>query len=312
MLPNLGDAKVDKILSQFSQRYTNSNYIAEKILLPLSVKEKSGNFAQYGTENLRIYSDAVFRAPGTRANSVDYSVSQGSYTCRERALEKRVPDEFVNNSDDPYDPKRDAVSTIMDNIWANQEYALASYMGDHSNITQYTQLSGTDQWSDYTNSDPFDDIETGSETIRSATGQKPNTIAMGHAVFSKLKYHPDIREQLKYTGSANLSNSALIQAMKDLFDVTEVLVGDAVYNSADEGQTASIADIWGKDFWLFYKNPTPTFMKSTLGYTFYDVPRMVDTYREESHKSDVVRVRYSYDQNFMDTSLIYLIEDAVA
>jgi len=101
MLPSLGDAKVDKILSQFSQKYTNKNYISELILPPLRVKEKTGKYAKYGTENLRTYVDAVFRDPGTRANSVDYSVSQGSYTCRERALEKRIPDEFVQNTDDP-------------------------------------------------------------------------------------------------------------------------------------------------------------------------------------------------------------------
>jgi len=29
MKPNIGDAKVDKLLSQFAQRYTNGMYIAD-------------------------------------------------------------------------------------------------------------------------------------------------------------------------------------------------------------------------------------------------------------------------------------------
>ena len=67
MLPKLGDAKVDKILSQFSQMYRNENYISELLLPPLKVVEKTGKFAKYGTENLRTYTKQILRAPGARA-----------------------------------------------------------------------------------------------------------------------------------------------------------------------------------------------------------------------------------------------------
>lgn len=312
MNPSLGDAKVDKLLTQFSQMYRNENYIAEMILPPLTVKEKTGKYAKYGTENLRAYADNLYRAPGTRAVSVDYSVSQGEYSCREKSAEKLVPDEFVNNTDRPYDPKRDAVAIIMDNMMVNQELALSTYMANTSNITQNTTLAGTSQWSDYDNSDPIDDIETGIQAIRAATSQRPNIAWMSHSVMTKLKYHPDIREQAKYTGNARLGDDAFLQLLKEFFGLSEIYVGDAVYNSADPGQTASITDVWGKHFWLAYKNPQPTLMKATLGYTFIDVPSRVETYREEEKVSDVVRVRKSYDQNVMDTSLVYLINSAIA
>lgn len=310
--PVLGAAKADKILTQFSQKYTNKNYISELILPPLSVKERAGKYAKYGTENLRVYADQVYRSPGTRANTVDYSVSQGSYLCNERALEKRVPDEFINNTDDPYDPKRDAVATLMDNIWVNQENALATFVSDTGNVSQNVTLSGTDQWSDFTNSDPFDDIWTGIDTIRTATSQLPNTAFLSYEVMNKLKQHPDIREQVKYTNGGQLSNDAFINFVKGFFNLDNVFVGTAIKDTADEGQTASLSSVWGKHFWLTFINPRPTLMQATVGYTFTDVPRQVETYREESHVSDVVRLRYSYDQNIMDTSLIYLIKNAIA
>jgi len=310
MKPNIGDAKKDKILSQFSQKYVNTNYIAELIAPPLKVKEKSGSYAKYGTENLRVYADQTFRAPGTRANSIDYSVSQGSYVCREHALEKRVPDEFINNTDDPYDPKRDAVATLMDNIWVNQEDALATFMTSTSNLTQNTTLSGSDQWSDKTNSDPFGDIQTGVDTIRSATGMLPNSCVMSYTVAQELKQHPDVREQVKYTNGGAFSDDAFKAFLRQFFNLENVYVGTAIKNTADEGQTDSLGNVWGDDFVLFYKNARPTLMQSTFAYTFYDEARTSETYREESHRSDVVRVRYSYDQNVMDTSLAYLIKDA--
>jgi len=312
MKPNLGDAKVDKILSQFSQMYRNENYICEKILPTLKVKEKSGKYAQYGKENLRTYTDQIFRAPGTRAMSMDYSVSQGDYLCRERSLEKLVPDEMVNNTDDPYDPKRDAVEFLMDAIWINQERALATTMSDNSVMTSYTTLSGTSQWSDYVNSDPLGDIRTGINAMRTAAVQKPNVMVLSYATYIKLIDHPDVREQVKYTNGGQLGEDAFTSFLKKHFRLEDVYIADAVYNSADEGQTDSLADVWGKHAWLIYRTPRPTLMKATFGLTLFDVSRKVDTYREEPKLSDVVRQRYSYDQNMFDVNLAYFIENAVA
>jgi len=312
MIPKLGDAKVDKLLSQFSQMYRNNNYISEMILLPLKVKEKTGKFAKYGKENLRVYTDQIYRAPGTRAHSIDYSVSQGSYICKERSLEKGVPDEFINNTDDPYDPYRDATTVIMDNLWVNQEAALATIMADTGILTLNTTLSGTSQWSDYVNSDPIGNIETAIEAVRTATGQKPNVMVMGHSVFSKLKYHPDIREQAKYTGNGRLSDDAFKQLLKEFFSIEEVLVGDAIKNTTDSGQSDTLADIWGKHLWVLYRTPAPTLMKATFGMTLQDTPRLIERYREEEKVQDVIRLRYSYDQNIMDENLAYLIKNAIA
>jgi len=311
MNPKLGDAKVDKILSQYSIMYRNPNYISELLLPPLKVKEKTGKFAQYGKENLRVYTDGLFRAPGTRAATVDYSVSQGTYECRERSLEKLVPDEFINNSDDPYDPKRDAVAVLMDNIWGNQERALQQAMTATGTMTSNTTLTGADQWSNDA-STPLTDIETGITTVLTNIGRRPNTLVLCHDVFMKLKYHPDVREQLKYTNGGQLTDEATKAGMAALFNVSKVIVGDAVFNNSDPGQSDSMASIWSKDAWLLYIPERPSLMMPAFGYTFFDVARLVDTYREEPKVSDVVRVRYSYDQNLVDVTAGYLIKNAIA
>lgn len=310
--PVIGSAKVDKILSQFSQAYRNKNFISEMILPVLKVKEKTGKFAKYGKENFRVYSNMIFRAPGTRALGIDYSVSQGTYVCQERSVEKLVPDEMKANTDDPYDPMRDATMMTMDVILGNQEYALATAMASTSVITQYATLSGTSQWSDFANSDPFTDIDTAIQTVTAATGKRPNSMAISFQVFSKLKYHPDVRDQLKYTNGGQVSSSSLISFLKDFFDLENVYVGDAVYDSAAEGQTASISYIWGKHCWLFYQTKGPTLMDATFGLTLQDVTNEVDTYREDAKRSDVVRARKSFDQCLADTALCYAIRNAIA
>lgn len=313
MNPVLGAAKVDKILSNFSQMYRNTNYIAEQILPFLAVKEKTGKFAKYGKENLRTYSGQIIRAPGTRAFTVDYSVSQGTYICEERALEKPVPLEMYKNTDDPYDPKRDATEILMDNIWANQELALATAMSSTAIITQNVTLSGTSQWSDKTNSDPLANIKTGIDTVKAATGQRPNSIAFGETAYDALKHHPDVREQLKYTGVlGQVTDDALNTFLKSFFKLDNVFVGDAVHNSADEGQTDSLTRIWGGHCWVFYRTAKPSLMRATFGYTLSDEPRKVDVRYDDDIIADIVRVRYSFDQNLMDVALCYFIKDCVS
>lgn len=312
MKPNVGELRVDKLLSQVAQRYRNDNYVAEQILPFVKVTEKTGKYAKFGKENFRAYSDQIHRAPGTRAHTVDYSVSQGSYSCDERSLEKPVPWEFYNNFDAPYSPEEDAVSVIMDNIWTNQELALSAYMGNTANITQNVTLSGTSQWSDTSNSDPISNIKTAITTVKNATGLRPNVLLFSEDAFDTLKVHPLIREQLKYTGVLGQpGDDALIAFLKSFFKIEEVIVGTAVYNGADEGQSDSLSAIWTGNVWAFHRPKTPSVLKASFGYTFSDVARQVDKYDEVSHKRTVVRVSYSYDANIMDAALCYLIKAAV-
>lgn len=311
MNPTIGSAKVDKLLSQFSQMYRPEGFIVPFLFPELKVKEKTGKYAKYGTENMRVLADQLYRAPGTRSAGFDYSVSQGQYTCQERSLEKLIPDEAYANTDDPYDAKRDGTSVAKDLLALNHEYAVANALNSTSLLTQNVTLSGTDQWSDGANSDPLGDIRTGINTIRQSTGTRPNIAWMSYEVMATLADHPDVRDALKYTAGGQVSEEDLVTFLKKKFKLRDVYVGTAVGDTADEGQTATLTDVWANNFWLGYQTDRPSLMRATMGYTFSDVPEQVDVYREESKLSDVVRVRKSFDTNIMDTNLIYLIKDAV-
>lgn len=300
---------VDKILTQFSIAYRNPNYLSESIMPVIKVRERSGKFARYGKDNLRL-EDNVERAPGARARTFDYSVSQGSYVCTEKSLEKMVPDEFMQNVDDPYDVRRDSTIFCVDKIWLFQESALATAMADTAILTQNTTLSGTSQWSDYTNSDPLTDIRTARTAIKSTTAQHPNVAVFGYQTWEAFIHHPDVVDRIKYVGMTD--PAAVKRAVAQLLQVEEILIGDAVKNTANQGQSDALSYVWGKHFWLLHRAARPGLMMPSFGYTIKDVDREVDMYREEPARSDVVRVRDSYDQVVVDASLAYLIKNAIA
>jgi len=307
--PQISDVKVNKIMKGVSTAYRNKSFIADLIAPTVKVVEKAGKIAKYGKDNLRLPDDAS-RAPGTRAKSFEYTVSQVSYACEEKAQEHAVPDEMLKNQDDPYDAYRDATMFAIDRIAGIKENALATYMANTSNLTSNITLSSTDQWSDYANSEPIDDVLTGHTTMQGLVGTTPNTFVCGFETYVKLLNHPAVTERVKYVGIHG--EEAVRQAMANLFNVEQVLIGDSIKNTANQGQTDSLSNIWGKHAWLVYVPKRPSIMQSAFMYTFSDVPREVDRYREEAKKQDVIRVRESYDQQAIDVEFAYLIKNAVA
>lgn len=312
MKPGLADLRVDALLSNFSIAYRNTKYINDLILPRMTVKYKTGRYAKYGLENFRTNMGNLYRAPGTRAVSADFTVSMGDYSCKERCIEKPVPWEYIKNQQDPFNIKRDATQYIMDMVIVNREKALRDFMASTVNLPQNITLTGTDQWNDYANSDPFDDIDTAINTVFDARGIRPNTLILSYDVFVKLKKHPDTRENIRYTNGGQLSDTDFANGLKQYFNLDNVLIGTAHGDNTVEGQTASLSAIWTKDAWVVYIPPTAGLMVPAFGMTFEDEANIVDEYVEESHKRDVVRVTMSYDQNICDNYLAYYIKNAIA
>jgi hypothetical protein len=306
-----GNAKVDKLLSQFSVRYTSASFIADQILPVIKVKERTGLIAKYGKENLRIFTGGLLRTPGTRAKGVEYTLGQGSYVCQERSVEGYIPWEAYNNTDDPYDPARDATANVKDLIQQDKEFALATLMGTTAIITNNVTLAGATQWSATTTSTPIDDLFTGVKSVHANGGRQPNVAVFSIDAFWAFKVHPQVRDYVKYTNGGQLTDQMAIEAIKAICNVKEVFIGDAIYNSSSAGQADSIKKIWSGNVWLLYRTPTPTLMAPTFGATITDVPDLVDGWGEIWNKRDVIRNTMSFDQNIIDTGLCYLIKSAV-
>jgi hypothetical protein len=98
-----------------------------------------------------------------------------------------------------------------------------------------------------------------------------------------------------------------------LFGVEQVLVGDAVYNTADEGQTAVMGYVWGKHALLAYVPGRPGIKQMALGYTLQvEDARYVDRWDEPWVKAEFVRANDYYEPKIVAVEAGYLIKNAVA
>lgn len=302
-----GDVYVDPALTSLAIAYQNLAYITE-LLMPINkVAKATGKYYTFDKSKFR--AENGYRAPGDPAREVTHAMSaQGTYACEEHAFKEFVPDKIVEQADQPLNPEMDATEVVVEKILIEKEKSLATTMKDTNIITQNVTLVGNQQWSDYTNSDPISDIKTARSTVRGSILKDPNILMLGKDVFDTLCEHPDILDRIKYTSKGVITEDILAQ----VFKVEKVLVGGAYYNSAKEGQSDSLASIWGKNAWLVYVDDKPGARKITFGYHFSDELRKTEKWRPEGRKGTYVEVSESYDQKLVAAAACYLIKNAIA
>ena len=297
-------------MTEFSLSYGNpmTAFMAEEIFPPIPVVKESDKYFKFDKQNFRAENDGP-RGVRESSREASYGITTGSYTLGVYNLHDVVPDRIRANADQPLDPDRRCVGNITDKLLVGKEIRAAAAAFSTTNITQYVTLTGADQWSDFINSDPLDDIETGIQTVITATGTKPNHIHMGRQVWSKLKFHPQLIERFKYT----TANGLTPQQVASIIDIPTVTIGEATKNTANEGQSNSLAAIWGKGVLIQVRNTSPAPETGGMGFTIRRrADREVRTWRQNNPQADIYQVETAYAFEIVDDTFAYYIDAAVA
>jgi hypothetical protein len=90
------------------------------------------------------------------------------------------------------------------------------------------------------------DVRTAKRAIAEKTGYEPNKLVLGRPVFDALLDNPSIIDRIKYGQTPGDAAMARQDMLARLFGVDEVVVMNAVENTAKEGQSNSHSFIGGK------------------------------------------------------------------
>jgi hypothetical protein len=306
-------AIVDKLLTNVSNAYVPEGFIADKVLLPLGVKQTTGKIGSYGKDHLRI-TNTVMGGRG-KARQIETIVrASTTYEVEAHGLEGMVTQDDYRNVEEPFDAESDETLGLKTVLALEKEKALADALGSTSIITQNTTLSGTAQYNDYTNSDPLDDFKTAQLAVYDGCGMMPDAAVMDIKTMVTLSYHPGILEALGFTANRSgiLSRDEIARAL----NVKYLFVGDAAYNSAKEGQTDVLAPVWGKNIVFYKRSDRAVKYQTTLGYNiFYRNEGEEKVYKYDLNnppESKGILVKKSYDQFIADAACAYLIKNAIA
>ena len=303
-------------LTSFAIGYRPGKFIASEVIPDLPVVAKTGPYYIMNKDNLIKENDGP-RSPRDPARELDYQLTTATYDIERYNLKELLPDEEANNFAMGPDAAAEAVSqNLMDRLLIGKEYRASALLFSTANITNNTTLTTTAQWSDYGNSDPISDIETGVGSTEDSTAMPAAelSVTMGNAVWRQLKHHPNIVARYQYTagGGVTVAQFAALFGLKP----ENVHLGASKYNSATEGQTATLTNLWGRGFLVHYTDPAPTGVRTlTLAGNFtYPSGRgvKVDIWRSNDPDGDWQRDEINYDQRVVAADAGYYIHTPIA
>jgi len=294
-----GTVHIDQRLTDVSVGYRNGTFIAERVFLPVPVAKQSDKYLIHGKEVYRVRDDR--RSPGAEARPSRWTYSDGTFYCDGHALKDYVPRENQSNGLPQLDMLSDTTEFLTGQILLNQEANLVAAVA--AGMTPTAQTSTP--W-DSDDVDPLAIIDAKMLTVGLAVGQKPNVLALSDPVWSALKLNANVRSLIN--GAGNLADAAVTTGQLAAYlGLQEILIGSAVYDTANEGQPNSNGWVWGEYALLAYRPPSPGRKTVALGYTFQwnqafgaGQAQFVNRYYWEPNLADVVEVHKYYDQKVID------------
>ena len=309
---------VDQPLTNLTLAYAQSqeNFIADKVFPTVGVSKQSDKYYIYDRANMNRTGDVAKLAPRTEVNRIGMTLSTSSYFADVYGLGMDFDEQTLANEDAALEIRSAGAETLAMRLMIHREEQFASNFFVAGQWGTDNTLTGNDQWSDYTNSDPIDAVTLARRTVQLGSGGfKPNTMVVGKEVRDKLINHPDVLARLN--GGATVTNTALVTDAKlaEIFEVENFYVMEAVKNSSVEGVAESNAFIGGKHAMLCYTPSNAGLMSPAAGLTFAwnnlegvnNLGITVESFSDDALKrqqiAEMIQVKMSYDMQIVGADL---------
>ncbi len=314
-MPYRETVHVDAALSNLALQYANDQqfFIADRALPPVTVTKESDKYAVYTQANWFTLPQTL-RGDKGKIAEVDWDVTWATYQSEEYALKDIVTDRARKNADLPLDLDIDTTEFLTHLILLDREVRVATAVFNATTFASYTSaLAAADRWDAYTSADssPLEDVKTGKLSLMKYAQKAANTIIVGYEVFEALRLHPEIKDLIKYTYGAT-QDKINEELLAKCFDVDNFLVGRAIYNSANEGQTMTGAYVWGKFAMVCYVETPPPRKGVTLGTTFRAQDFQVKKWRDEEAGGDWVAASLIDDEVIIAVPAGYLLSTVIS
>ena len=309
-----GALHVDATLANMSVQYKNEMYIGEQLMPILEVNKKSSAYFIYG-KNDRLSAPDDSMSARSEPNEVTETRTTANYSTKPYALKDFLDMSDLANQDAPLDEMVDAVASVNEALALQQEKRHATILTTAANFAGNTvTLAGVNQWSDYSGtSSPYDVVATARDAIWAGNGGNTKLIGYcNNAVFNKLRRHPQVITDFKHMGGLRVPTR---QQLAEYLELDDLLVAKAWENTANEGQSASLGRIWGKDFGIVRVATAPSTRIACFGFTFrFNARETTEWYNPGVGVKGgyYVRVGHEVDEKIVAGDTGYLIKAAVA
>jgi hypothetical protein len=303
-----------KYLSNVMLTYPVGNMVGEEATVKIKVARTSGSVPTTSTDHMREGKTLIPQAK--QPNTVE--LQQGTdltYVLEHHGLMGVIPKE-VENDFDVADYQKLLTEQLTSMLTLEVERAIATIFTTQGNYASNdrVQLTGTDQWSDHTNSSPVDNLATALARL-DTNGFDPTHIIMNRAVRTHLVSTAQFRTKTTYL----VQNIGIEKAIETWFMREyglKVLKADARYETAQQGQTSSRSRVWGNHC-MIACIPSVGVLMPRFPVAYYHMGKMEVKKRFDPeagrYGSTFIKVLMpSRNIKKVDMTAAYLIEDATA
>lgn len=317
--PTAGDIHVNMPLTNFSQKYLQSNemFVAMRALPNLPVAKQSDLYYEFSRADF-FRDQAEERADGAESVGGGFRLATDPYFARVYAFHKDVTDRQRANQDTPVQLDNSATQFVSMKLMIRRERVFQTRVFNSSIWTGSS--TGADIDTNWTgagagNLDPIIQVRDEIRSVHQKTGMRPNKMLLGREAWDTLKDNDDVLSRI--TGGATTAMPAQVmrQLIAALFEIDEIFVMDAVVNTgAEQNQSVPVTKsdlnsgesnsfIGGDNVLLYYapdavglEEPTASMQFSWTGFLGSTANGMrIRRFRNEPTQSDRIEGEMAFD-----------------
>lgn len=274
--------------------------IADVLFPEFPTPKKSGGFGVVPAKALLQRAD-VARAKDGGYNRTTWVFQDDSYSCKEYGHEERADDSERENYSDVLDYEMVLAHRGRMILAREREARVTSIVLNTTNfpLSGNTGKTVSTAWTNTSTATPIADCASARDGIRNRYGITGDCIVIPISRWDYLWQNSSIRDGMKYVVKVDVpdvTDMAARAALAQALGFRELFIGDMPYDSADEGQTVSISNLWtATRAFVFRRARTRDLAEPCLGRTMAwqqdGGVLAVEEYRSEDRRSDVYRVR---------------------
>ena len=306
---------------EFDVLMANQGFIATKCLPMLEAAVQAGTFGKIPVEQM-LQKATTNRSPGAGYNRGNWTFTSDTFATVEHGWEEPIDDREAAMWGDFLNAEELSTARALGIVLRAAEERTADLL---FNATTFSAAVSAVNWATTASSTPIADIETAVRAVWARTGIWPDTLVLGRHAFRNLRLTTQIIDRIAASGAGDRNRATDVTSahLSGVFDLPKIFVAGSAENSANEGQTASIGSIWSQTYAMVMKTAdTDDIREPCIGRTirwneptdggsiFIDGshPVNVETYRDETVRGNVARVRHDVHEKLIYTEIAELID----
>jgi hypothetical protein len=295
-------------LIEFDVQADQSGYIGQQVAPVIEVGQVSGTYGVLPIEAMLSNPD-LKRASKSGYARDDYEFNTDTWATTEKGKEEVIDAREAAIYRTWFDAELIAARRGRASLIRDYEKRVASLVYNASTYTGSSLTTAvSNEWDDAANATPVTDVEAACQTIYDNTGVWPNALIINEKVFRNLRLCADIIDRIEGSGAGSASTVRQITAQRlaEVFGLEQILVGGGSKNTAKQGQSASVGQIWSDEYAMVAKVATSNdIQEPCIARTFHwgedgsTIGGAIEEYMSDEVRGKIIRVRHETDEKLI-------------